>query len=259
MTTLIENNLPYKLYSAVNMGPFEGAFYLGKIPQNLSFNQKVYGDDYYQNCFSGYYFSIASLVPGSCIRMDIADEVDPNILIDAKWTEFRPCNATSCDSNTWGPKNNNIIHSVDNTDPMTTKPLFKSLATDGTVVISGLESGYIWNDEGVNNPNNGDHCTLYLQAWKYKFANVCEYLGFETSTEYAIGTYYGTIGSPGASDVIFLMKSLIGGKGIRVLDYGTYLQIKYIGGGQGECEKWQTPTIPITCEPYIPSNIGEFI
>jgi hypothetical protein len=182
--------------------------------------------------------------------MDIADESDPNILIDAKWFDFRPCSATSCSVSTW--QKDNILHSVDNSDPMFVKPLFKSLTTDGSIVISGPESGYIWNDEGVNNPRLIDHCTLYLQAWKYKFANVCDY----DRNKKGFGTYYATIGEPGSSNVIFLMKSLVGGKGIRILDLGSKLKIIYTLGNSINI---QYPTPPISCEAYIPSSIGEFI
>jgi hypothetical protein len=252
MATLIENNLPYKLYSGTNLGANDGMFYLGKVPSNLNFSQKIFDDSYYNNCFSGYYFSIASLVPGNCIRMDIADGVDTNILIDAKWFDFRPCSATSCSNATWPI--DNILHSVDNNNPMEVNPLIKSLTTDGSVVISGLESGYIWNDMGINDPSITSHCTIYLQAWKYKFANVCDYYPGTNG----FGTYYATIGTPGVTDVTFLMKSLIGGKGIEVLDLGCQLKIVYTGKKVCEPnEKYPIP--PITCEPYIPSNIGELI
>lgn len=258
MATLIEKNLPYKLYSANNLGSNEGMFYLGKIPNNLNFNKKVYSDDYYANCFSGYYFSVASLVPGSCVRMDIADEVDSSILIDAKWTDFRPCSATTCDISAW-PKNN-ILSNVDYSNSMIVKPRFKSLSTDGSIVISGVESGFVWNDEGINDPSQTGHCTLMLQAWKYKFENICKQ-----------GPYFGTIGTPGESDVIFLMKSLMSdSRCVGVSDYGTNIKV-YTPCNPccpelDECILTPCPDIDskripsnILCNPYIPSNIGEFI
>jgi hypothetical protein len=240
MSTLINQNLPYKIYSANNMGINEGMVYLGKIPNSLTFSQKTYSDEYYQNCFSGYYLSIASLVPGSCIRMDPADTVDSNILIDAKWYDFRPCSAISCDASNW--PSDNILYNVDYSEPMKTKPLFKSLTTDGTVVISGLDSNFIWNDGGINNKTINSHCTLYLQAWKYQFEN----------TGYGIGTYYGTIGTPGESNVVFLMKSLIGRNGILVQDYGCQLVVSWVGNAG-------TIEYPITCDPFIPLENGSFI
>ena len=249
MATLIEKNLPYKIYSATNMGSNEGMFYLGKVPNNLNFNQKVYSDAYYQNCFSGYYFSIASLVPGSCVRMDPADESDTNILIDAKWYDFRPaCTMLTCNETLW--PNDNVLYSVDYTNPMTVTPAFKSFVTDGSVVISGLESSFFWNDEGIHNAQDESHCTIYLQAWKYKFENACPTL---TS---GAGPYYGMIGTPGESDVIFLMKSLVGGQNMFVTDTGTALKIAYINS---DCRHINVMPPPITCEPYIPSNIGTFI
>lgn len=268
MATLIEKNLPYKLYSAINLGSKEGMFYLGKVPNNLNFNKKVYSDDYYNNCSSGYYFSIASLVPGSCVRMDPADEADSSILIDAKWVDFRPCNATTCDVSAW-PKTS-ILSSVDYKDPMIVKPQFKSLSTDGTIVISGVEPidapSFIWNDEGINDPSLTDHCTLMLQAWKYKFRNKCE-----------PGPYFGTIGTPGESDVIFLMRSLMSGSQcVGVADYGSSISVYSTcnpccdNGPPVDpvistdcvltpCPNLAAPSSNIICNPYIPSNIGEFI
>lgn len=242
MTTLIEQNLPYKIYSAINLGSNEGLFYLGKVPNNQSSNQKTFSDNFYQNCFSGYYFSIASLVPGSCVRMDIADETDPNILIDAKWYDFRPCSSNTCDVKYW--PSDNSLYTI-NYNGLKTEPMFKSFATDGSVVISGLESGFIWNDEGIQGGNDTSHCTIYLQAWKYKFTNVCGDGG--------LGGYYATMGTPGASDVTFLMKSIIGGFGIKVRDLGTSLIVDFIGCGK------QPPPPTVTCEPYIPPSVGEFI
>lgn len=226
------------------MGSNEGMFYLGKVPNNINFSQKVYSDEYYQNCFSGYYFSIASLVPGGCVRMDPADESDTNILIDAKWYDFRPaCTPLTCDETKW--PTDNVLYSVDYTKPMEVTPAFKSFTTDGSVVISGLESSFYWNDEGIHNGQDESHCTIYLQAWKYKFENLC-----------GTGPYYGMIGTPGESDVIFLMKSLVAGENIKVTDSGTALTIDFI---QGDCRKINTPAPPISCEPYIPSTIGSFI
>ena len=265
MTTLIEKNLPYKLYSAVNLGSKDGMFYLGKIPNNLNFNKKIYSDDYYANCFSGYYFSIASLVPGSCIRMDKADEVDSNILIDAKWVDFRPCNNNTCESSNWSK--GSILKSVDYSNHMVTKPLFKSLTSDGTITISGLESNFIWNDIGVNNPNETSHSTLLLQACKYKFENA--------SDEYP-GPYFGTLGTPGESDVIFLMASLVGStrgedgkdQGIKIVDTGTELYVQKITlCDKIPCEEYDItrgymsmkPDTQIMCDPYIPYDIGTFI
>jgi hypothetical protein len=248
MANLIEQNLPYRLYSAVNVGYNQGMFYLGKVPTEKNFNQKFFPDDYYDNCLSGYYFSIASLVPGGCVRMDIADETDPHILIDGKWYDFRPCSANSCDTSTW--PNDNILHTVDYSDPMKVIPQFKSLTTDGTVVIKGVESGYCWNDEGPNG-NATSHCTLKLMAWKYKFANACD-LGYCDG----VGVYYDTIGTPGAAnDVTFLMKSVIGGSGIKVTDYGTVLEVSWTGCSGAKEE----PPLAIVCNPFIPSSIGSFI
>jgi hypothetical protein len=220
--------------------------YLGKVPKTSSYNQKTYSEDYYQNCFSGYYLSIASLVPSNCIRMDIADEADPNILIDARWYDFRPCTSNTCNGCDW--PGDSILHSVDYNDPMVVSPKFKSLVTDGTVVISGLESNFYWNDEGIHNGDSLKHCTLYLQAWKYQFKNV-----FENSE---FGGYYGAIGKPGSSDVTFLMKSLVGGKGIRIMDLGCKLKIYYTATS---CDETPALLTPITCEPYIPASIGIFI
>jgi hypothetical protein len=239
MTTLITQNLPYKIYSATNMGKKEGMVYLGKVQNNTTITQKVYGDEYYDNCFSGYYLSFASLVPGSCIRMDPADSIDSNILIDAKWYDFRPCSALSCDASMW--PGDSIIYNVDYSEPLKTKPLFKSLTTDGTVVISGFDSNFIWNDLGINDQNINSHCTLYLQAWKYDFQNVGN----------GVGTFYGTVGKPGESNTIFLMKSLIGRNGITISDYGCRLVIGY--------SSEQSLEYQITCDPYIPLKNGQII
>lgn len=244
MATLIENNLPYKIYSVVNLGAQEGMFYLGKVPNNLSFSQKVYSDDFYQNCFSGYYFSIASLVPSGDIRLDIADEADTNILIDAKWYDFRPCSTYSCDSTTW--QKDNILYSVNYNNPMVTVPSFKSLITDGTVCIGGYESSFYWNDEGAHNAGDTNHCTLYLQAWKYRFENWCE-----------PGAYHATIGTPGESNVVFLMRSLVGRNGIDVIDLGTALQVVYTG--KNVCCPPPYPPTTIYCDPYLSEGAGTLI
>ena len=241
MSNILENNLPYKVYSATNMGVNEGMFYLGKVPNNLTFQQKVFSDDYYKNCLTGYYFSIASLIPGSCIRMDIADESDPSILIDAKWFDFRDCGHT----NECGVFNESCIISQVEYNETETVPHFKSLTTDGTVVLNGgSESGFLWNDEGLKNNSIG-HCAINLQAPKYVFKNIDE-----------PGAYYDTIGTPGETNVIFLMRSLVGGNNIRVTDYGTQLAVEYIRG----CESDDVDgSSNITCSPYIPSNVGQFI
>lgn len=249
MANLIEQNLPYRLYSAVNVGYNQGMFYLGKVPTQKNFNQKFFPDDYYDNCLSGYYFSIASLVPGGCVRMDIADETDPHILIDGKWNDLRPCSADSCDTSTW--PSDNILKSVDYSDPMKVQATFKHLTTDGTVVIKGVESGYCWNDEGPNGDADS-HCTLKLMAWKYKFVNACEY----GLCNEGAGLYYTSIGTPGdANDVTFLMKSVIGGRGISVDDYGTALVVSWTGCNAPT----SIPPPSIVCNPFIPSDIGTFI
>ena len=244
MASLIENNLPYKIYSVVNLGSAKGMFYLGKVPNNLSFTQKVYSDDFYQNCFSEYYFSIASLVPSGDIRLDIADEADTNILIDAKWYDFRPCSTYSCDSKTW--QNDNIMHSIDYSNPMVTSPYFKSLTTDGTVCIGGYESSFYWNDKGVHNASAIGHCTLYLQAWKYEFKNWCE-----------PGAHHATIGTPGKSNVVFLMRSLVGRNGVEVNDLGTALQVVYTG--KNVCCPSPYPQKTMYCNPFLASDVGTLI
>lgn len=239
MPTIIENNLPFKIYSAVNLGSSEGMVFLGKTStdQDNSKFARTLPEDYYANCFST--FNFASIVPGNCTRIDIATESDPSIMIDSKWFDFRPYVDMSGQQELW-PKNNSLknINYADNGD---FTAFMSSIETDGTVVINGKESGFIWADTGV--VGNDNYCTFVLQAWKYKCENVRE-----------PGPFYGTIGTPGKSNTIFLFRSLIGGQDIDVKDFGTYLKVYYTKGASSIF-----PPASITCEPFIPTELGKFI
>jgi hypothetical protein len=251
MPTIIENNLPFKIYSAVNLGRNEGMVFLGKTStdaSNTPFNRTV-PEDYYADCFST--FNFASIVPGNCSRIDIATESDPNILIDLKWFDFRPAVDASGQQDLW-PKNN-ALKSVEYAEDGDFTALMRSLSTDGTVVINGKESGFIWSDTGK--VGNDDYCTFVLQSWKYNCVNILE-----------PGPFYGSIGTPGKTNVIFLFRSIIGGQNVDVKDFGTYLKVFYTKiprqNREGElgnnfCSQFPPPAI--TCEPFIPSDLGRFV
>ena len=251
MPTLIENNLPFKIYSAVNLGSSEGMVFLGKTStdaNNSKFNRTV-PEDYYAACFST--FNFASIVPGNCTRIDIATENDTSIMIDSKWFDFRPYVDASGQQELW-PRNN-ALTSVDYADAGNFTALMSSLSTDGTVVINGKESGFIWSDAGPI--GNDDYCTFVLQSWKYRCLNLGE-----------PGPFYGNIGTPGKTNVIFLFRSVIGGTNVEVKDYGTYLKVFYTGISRGNregetglhyCSQFPPPSI--TCEPFIPTDLGKFV
>jgi hypothetical protein len=251
MPTLIENNLPFKIYSAVNLGSSEGMVFLGKTStdaDNSKFTRTL-PENYYAACFST--FNFASIVPGNCTRIDIATESDPSIMIDSKWFDFRPSTDMSGQQELWPI--NNALNSVVYADNGDFTALMSSLSTDGTVVINGKESGFIWSDAGAI--GNDNYCTFVLQAWKYNCKNIAE-----------PGPVYGTVGTPGQSNVIFLFRSLIGGTGVDVKDYGTYLKVVYTGiprenreGETGDKTCSQFPPRSITCEPFIPSDLGKFV
>jgi hypothetical protein len=251
MPTQIVNNLPFKVYSAVNMGSNEGMVYLGQTTSDITNNPYVntVPPDYYANCFST--FNFASIVPGTCSRIDIATETDPNILIDAQWFDFRPSTDASGEQELWPL--NNALKTINYAEDGDFTALMNSISTDGTVVINGAESGFVWSDEGPN--GNSNYCTFVLQAWKYKCENLAE-----------PGPFYASIGTPGQTNVVFLFRSLIGGQNIDIKDYGTYLQVFYtkipranrVGEtGQNYCSQFPPPSI--TCEPFIPANLGSFI
>ncbi len=251
MPTLIENNLPFKIYSAVNLGSSEGMVFLGKTNSAIDNGQftRTLPEDYYADCFST--FNFASIVPGNCTRIDIATEDDPSIMIDSKWFDFRPCTDMSGMQELW--PTNNALKSVNYAANGDFTALMSSLTTDGTVVINGKESGFIWSDSGAI--GSADYCTFVLQSWKYRCINIGE-----------PGPVYGTIGTPGKSNVIFLFRSVIGGTNVDVKDYGTYLKVFYTGierenrdgeTGVNYCSKF--PPATITCEPFIPTDLGKFI
>ena len=252
MPTIVENNLPFKIYSAVNMGSNEGMVFLGMtdsgLPNTPGFTYSV-PENYYTGCFST--FNFASIVPGNCSRIDIATEADPNILIDLRWFDFRPSVDASGEQELW-PKNN-ALNSINYALDGDFTALMSSLSTDGTVVINGAESKFIWSDSGPQ--GNSNYCTFVLQSWKYNCQNLAE-----------PGPYYASIGTPGKTDVVFLFRSLIGGQNIDIKDFGTYLQVFYTkiprANGSGEtginyCSQFPPPSI--TCEPYLPSDLAEFI
>lgn len=251
MPTILENNLPFKIYSAINLGSNEGMVFLGKTSTditNSSFTRTL-PEDYYASCFST--FNFASIVPGNCSRIDIATESDPSIMIDLKWFDFRPATDASGEQLFW-PKNNALknINYADNGD---FTAFMNSLSTDGTVVINGKENGFIWSDSGIVGDDN--YCTFVLQSWKYNCINIKE-----------PGPFYGSIGTPGKTNVIFLFRSVIGGRNIDVKDFGTYLKVYYTKiirpnreGEMGTNYCSQFPPPSITCEPFIPLDLGEFI
>jgi hypothetical protein len=251
MPTLIENNLPFKIYSAVNLGSSEGMVFLGKTSTDVTNSKfaRTLPEDYYAACFST--FNFASIVPGNCSRIDIATESDPSIMIDLKWFDFRPYTDASGDQENW-PKNN-TLNSIDYAVGGDFTALLSSLSTDGTVVINGKESGFIWSDSGK--VGNDGYCTFVLQSWKYTCSNIAE-----------PGPFYGTVGTPGKTNAVFLFRSVIGGQNIDVKDYGTYLKVFYTGiqrpNGDGEtginyCSQFPPPSI--TCEPFIPADLGRFV
>jgi len=251
MPTIIENNLPFKIYSAVNLGSREGMPFLGKTSTDVDNSKflRTLPEDYYADCFST--FNFASIVPGSCVRIDIATEDDPSIMVDSKWFDFRPYVDASGDQDLWPL--NNALNTVDYADNGDFTARMSSLATDGTVVINGKENGFTWSDAG--SVGSDDYCTFVLQSWKYKCLNIAE-----------PGPFYGTIGTPGKTNVIFLFRSVIGGTNIDIKDYGTYLKVFYTGiprenrageTGVNFCSQFPPPAI--TCEPFIPSDLGKFV
>ena len=161
MPTIIENNLPFKIYSAVNLGSSEGMVFLGKTStdsDNSAFSRTL-PEDYYANCFST--FNFASIVPGNCTRIDIATENDPSIMIDSKWFDFRPYVDASGQQDQWPL--NNALNNIDYANNGDFTAVMSSIETDGSVVINGKESGFIWADAGA--VGNDDYCTFVLQVY----------------------------------------------------------------------------------------------
>lgn len=249
---IIENQFPFKVYEVRNLATTEAYVYLGKaaIAGLNGAEENYFSHQAEENCFSTFLF--ASLVGGRNIRIDAATEEDPFIYIDSRWYDFRPCGNESNDPTTWPA--NNILSTVQYKDTGDVVVYFKGITSDGSIVIKGGNSSFVWSDEGPQGDqlNSGDSkdCNLTLSTHKYTMANVCDTNGLVASTQ----------GVPGASDVVFYLKSIIGGNCIDVSDAGDRLIISfnsecacnsqgYVGGPEPECEQWIPPSVGTILTP----------
>jgi hypothetical protein len=250
---VIENEFPFKIYEARNLATSEAYVYLGKasIAGLNGANENYFSHQADANCFTTFLF--ASIVGGRNVRIDAATEDDPYIYIDSRWYDFRPCGVESNDQTTWPA--NGILSHVDYKDNGDVVTYFKSITSDGSIVIEGGNPSFVWSDEGPAgnqfNSGNAEDCNLILKAHKYIVANACETNGILQSTQ----------GVPGASDVVFYLKSIVGGSCINVTDTGSSLVISFDLGACDPCSFCSgsfstTVDEETTCSQWIPSEIG---
>jgi hypothetical protein len=193
----------YSIYEARNLASTESYVFLGKGALNIENYKNINTDN---GCSSIFLF--ASLVGGNNnFRIDPATENDPNIFMDSKWYAFRSAGNDSLDIKVA----NNVISDVINTGTKTTV-YFKSITSDGTIVVQGGNSSYTYSVSGAvgNLENDSNYSDIMLRSHKYDCHNIC--------LDGSSGFYYGKKGIPGNTDVLFLFKSLVGGTCIKV-DY----------------------------------------
>lgn len=217
---VIENQYPYKIYEAANAGSADAHVFLGKASIG-GLNGSA--EDFFPhlaegNCFTTFVF--ASIVGGKNVRIIPATEDDPYIYIDSRWYDFAPC----------GNPVTSIFHSVEynNGD---VNVFLKSVTSDGSVVIEVGDS-FTWSDQGPQGIWDGD-CTITLSTHRYYCENECRDEG--------AGVFYRTEGVPGASDVNFLFKSIVGGTCINVEDTGTEIVVNFDIDGCDPCELFNCP------------------
>jgi len=250
---IIENEFPFKIYEARNLASTEAYVYLGKasIAGLNGADENYFSHQADSNCFTTFLF--ASIVGGRNVRIDAASEEDPYIYIDSRWYDFRPCGVETNDQTAWPA--NSILSHVDYKDSGDVTVYFKSITSDGSIVIHGGNSSFVWSDEGPQGDslNSGNDCNITLSTHKYIVANVCESNGLVASTQ----------GVPGASDVIFYLKSIVGGSCIKVEDDGSNLIISYDIGACNPCNVCagyvQTPTDTPACQDWISSELGTIL
>jgi hypothetical protein len=250
---VIENEFPFKIYEARNLATSEAYVYLGKasIAGLNGANENYFSHQADANCFTTFLF--ASIVGGRNVRIDAATEEDPFIYVDSRWYDFRPCGVESNDQTSWPA--NNILSHVDYKDTGDVTVYFKSITSDGSIVIEGGNESFVWSDQGPQgdafNSGNAEDCNLLLKAHKYIVANACETNGILQSTQ----------GVPGASDVVFYLKSIVGGSCINVVDTGESLIISFDPVACNPCNMCNGQTLggggdQGSCPAWIPADIG---
>ena len=204
---VIENQFPYKIYEAANAGSADAHVFLGKasVAGLNGASEDFFPELAEDNCYTTFLF--ASIVGGKNVRIQPATAGNPYILVDSRWYDFKPCSnpATS------------IFHSVEYGSNGDINVFLKSVTTDGSVVIE-VGDNFTWSDSGPQGEYDGG-CTITLSTHKYFCENECGGGGG--------GVFHGTVGVPGASDVTFLFKSIIGGTCIDVEDTGTTLVVNF--------------------------------
>lgn len=186
---VVENQFPFKIYEAVNAGSGGANVFLGKASiAGVNGNKESFFPELAEaNCFTTFVF--ASIVGGKNVRVTPATEDDPYIYVDSRFYCFEPCAdpATS------------VLADVQYGGTGDVTVFMKSLVSDGSIIIQG-----------------GD-CQISLSTHKYYSQNICQ----------NAGVYSSTVGVPGASDVTFLFKSVLGGDCISVVDTGETLVVNY--------------------------------
>lgn len=216
---VIENQFPFKIYEARNLASSEAYVYLGKaaIAGYNGADENYFSHQADANCYTTFLF--ASIVGGKNVRIDAASEEDPYLYVDSRWYDFRPCGFETNDQSAWPA--NSILSHIDYKDTGDVTVYFKSITSDGSIVIEGGNSSFVWSDQGPQNDqfnsSNINDCNLTLKTHKYVVANACETNGLVASTQ----------GVPGASDVVFYLKSIVGGTCIKVDDNGDNLIISF--------------------------------
>ena len=173
-----------------------------------------------ENCFTTFLF--ASIVGGKNVRVQPATEDNPYILIDSRWYDFKPC----------GNEVTSIFDHLEYDDNDDITVFLKSLTSDGSVVIN-VGDNFSWSDQGPQGEYDGS-CTITLSTHRYYCENVCE------PTEGG-GVFHGTQGVPGASDVEFLFKSIVGGDCIKVEDTGQTIIVSFDVSTCDPCELFNCP------------------
>lgn len=215
MADIIDNQFPFKIYEARNLANTEAYVYLGKaaLAGLNGADESFFPEAVDRNCFTTFLF--ASIVGGRNVRVDPATENDPYVYVDSRWYNFRPCDNEAITG--WAA--NNVLSSVKTTDFGDVTAYFKTITTDGSIVIEGGNDTFVWSDMGpVGNPfNDESFCDIILKTHKYDCANCC---GDE-------GVYAGRKGIPGKSDVLFMFKSIFAGHCIDIEYDGCSYIINY--------------------------------
>lgn len=203
MPEIVDNQFPFKVYEVRNLANTEAYVYLGKATlADTSDTDGFFPHQVEENCYSTFLF--ASIVGGRNVRIDPATEEDPYIYIDSRWYTFRPCGYEGVED--WPA--NSVLSRVDVAGDGNVTAYLKSITTDGSVVIEGGNSTFVWSDQGPTGDQNNDpnFCDIILKTHKYDCANICD----------KGGIYSHRKGVPGKSDVVFFFKSLFEGYCIKL-------------------------------------------